>query len=176
MYAELPSKHVQFWKAINCHTKYVSATCKYHENWLSCVRVPLLPVGKTMHNVVEVDASSQVIQIVYRKRMQQHDQFAWRNDETNKLCKVLDDWATNNLKQYNKIILYHFHSVPVPLTWLHKKRAIIATRTESCSDSVSDTNDASQIHKLSHPSTFFRKVYLCCPGQNSRCTLGATLG
>ena len=30
-----------------------------------------MPVGKTMHNVVEVDASSQVIQIVYRKRMQQ---------------------------------------------------------------------------------------------------------
>ena len=38
---------------------------------------------------------------------------------------------------------------------------------------VSDTHDT--LITSSHSSRFFRKAYLCFQGQNSRCTLGATL-
>ena len=99
--------------------------------------------------VVEVDASSQGIgtlsmQILYRKIMQQHGTFGEMTKPTN-CAKFL------KIEHQQFAAMYPIHSVPVPLTWLHKKRASssIATRTGSCSDSVSYTHDASQIHKLS---------------------------
>ena len=55
---------------------------------------------------MEVDASSQGIQT-----LQEENAATWyvgRNDETNKLCKVLDDWTTNNLQQYIISILPQF--------------------------------------------------------------------
>ena len=97
--------------------------------------------------VVEVDASSQGT-CIYRyftgRECSNMVRLAkWRNHQT-----VQSSWWSNN-QQF--ATMYHFHSVPVPLTWLHKKIASssIATRTGSCSDSVSDTQDTSQIHKLS---------------------------
>ena len=106
--------------------------------------------------VVEVDASSQGtgIQILYRKIMQQHGTFGEMTKPTN--C-VQSSWWLNN-QQF--AAMYPIHSVPVPLTWLHKKRvsSSIATRTGSCSDSVSYTHDASQIHKLSSKYIFQKSM------------------
>ena len=92
--------------------------------------------------VVEVDASAQgtCIQILYRKIMQRHGTFGEMTKPTNcaKFLKIEQPTICSNV-------------LAVPLTWLHKKRvsSSIATRTGSCSDSVSYTHDASQIHKLS---------------------------
>ena len=138
---------------------------------LSCVRVPMLTFGKTMHCMLW---RLMLLHKVYIYLKVQEENVAtwyvWRNDETNKLCKVLGDWTTNNLKAIEAI--YQFHSAPVPPTWLHKKResSSIPTRMESCSERHS------RYITSSHPSRYFRNAYLCCPGQNSRCTLGATLG
>ena len=58
--------------------------------------------------VVEVDASSQGIQILYRKWMCTATWYVWQNDKTNKLCKILYDWTTNKLQQHIISILPQF--------------------------------------------------------------------
>ena len=114
-------------------------------------------------SVVEVDASSQGIQTLYRKRMQQHGTFGEMTKPTNSAKYLLIEQPT---------VCSNFHSASVPPTWLQKKRASssISTRMGSCSERHS------RYITSSHPSGFFRKAYLRCQGQNSRCTLGATLG
>ena len=147
---------------------YVSATCKYHGNWLSCVRVPLLTVGKTMqcmlwrlmlpHKVYRHFTGRECSNMVRLAK--------WRNQQTLQKYLMIDEQPTicSNI--------YHFHSAPVPPTWLLKKResSSISTRMGSRSERHS------RYITSSHPSKFFRKAYLCCQGQNSRCTLGATFG
>ena len=68
--------------------------------------------------------------------------------------------------------IYHFHSAPVPPTWLHKENKQHHYQQER-EAAVSDTHDESPSRYItnSHSSRFFRKVYVCCPGQNSRCAL-----
>ena len=93
----------------------------------------------------------------------------WRNQLT-----VQSSWWMNN-QQF--AAMYHFHSVPIPLTWLNKKivSSSRATITGSCSDSVSDTHNASQALIQVY---FFRKVCLL-PRTNFKVHTGsklATLG
>ncbi len=74
----------------------------------------------------------------------------WRNQQT-----LQSTWWLNN-QQFTAI--YHYHSAPVPPTWLLKNRASssISTRMGSCSEWHS------RYITSSHPSRFFRKAYLCC--------------
>ena len=64
--------------------------------------------------------------------------YVWRNDETNKLCKVLDDWTTNNLQQYIITILLQF------LQHGYRKREQAAAYQQELEAAVSDTHDTSQ--------------------------------
>ena len=62
-----------------------------------------------------------------------------RNDETNKLCEVLDDGTTNNLQQYIISILPQF------LQHGYTKREKAAAYQQEWEAAVSDTHDTSQL-------------------------------
>ena len=83
------------------------------------MRVPLLTVGKTIFYalcVVEVDASSQGIQTLYRKGMQEHGTFGKMMKPTNCAKYLMIEQPTICSNNF-----YQFRSAPVPPTWLHKK-------------------------------------------------------
>ena len=104
--------------------------------------------------VVEVDASSQGIQILYRKWMLNMIRLAkWRNQQT-----VQNTLWLNN-QQFASI--YHFHSAPVPPTWLHKENKQQHFQQER-EAAVSDTHDESPSRYItsSHSSRFSEK-YTC---------------
>ena len=167
-FAELHSKHVQFWKAINCHTKYIMSL-----QLASTMRTDFL-VWEChccrLERRCTVCCGGSCFLTRYNRHFTGREcsnmvrGAKWRNQQT-----LQSTWWLNN-QQFAAI--YHFHSAPVPPTWLHKKRASrsISTRMGSCSEWHS------RYITSSHPSRFFRKAYLCCQGRNSRCTLGATLG
>ena len=99
--------------------------------------------------VVEVDSSSQGIQTLYRKRMQQHGTFGEMTKPTNcaKYLMIEQPTICSNISLN--------HSAPVPPTWLHKKResSSISTRMGSCSE------QHSRYITSSHPKICFRKAY-----------------
>ncbi len=85
---------------------------------------------------MEVDASSQGIQT-----LQEENAATWyvgRNEETNKLCKELDDWTTNNLQQYIISILPQF------LQHGYSTREQAVAYQQELESAVSDTHDTSQ--------------------------------
>ena len=77
----------------------------------------------------------------YTDTLQEENAATWymeRNDETNKHCKVLVDWTTNNLQQYNISIL------PQIFQHGYTKREKSAAYQQEWEAAVSDTHDTSQ--------------------------------
>ena len=77
----------------------------------------------------------------YTDTLQEENAATWyvgRNDETNKLCKVFDDWTTNNLQQYIISILPQF------LQHGYSKREQAVAYQQEWEAAVSDTHDTSQ--------------------------------
>ena len=144
------SKYVQFWKAINCQIK-----CVYATDFLvwECMLWRLMLPHIHKYRYFTGSECSNMIRLA-----------KWRNQQT----------VQNTLWLNNQQIaaIYHFHSAPVPPTWLHKENKQHHYQQER-EAAVSDTHDESPSRYItnSHSSRFFRKVYVCCPGLNSRCAL-----
>ena len=118
--------------------------------------------------VVEVDASSQGIQTLYRKRMQQHGTFGEMTKPTN-CAKYLMIEKPTNLQQYIITILPQF------LQHGYRKREQAAAYQQEWEAAVSDTHDTSQALSLTqvdfsekHTQVLTRKKFEVHTGSNIR--------
>ena len=99
-----------------------------------------MPVGKTQHAlyVLDVEASSQSMETLCRKRIVTW--YVWRNDEANKLCKVLENGTTNDLTNLQRYII---SILPQFLQHCYTKREQATAYQQKREAAESDIHDTS---------------------------------
>ena len=155
-FAELRPKQVQ----LSNNLPHNVCQCKYHENFIAAIEslhkaIPefpaysqTLPLTFLCEGVTDacwkdecaVCSGGQGFIAKYGETAQEENGatwYVWRNDESNKLCKVLEERTTDDLQRH------HFHSAPVLPTLLHIKREQSTAYQQEREAAVSDTHDPS---------------------------------